>query len=202
MRLGWLPGVAMGVLLALSPHAARPETKRLFTVPPLQWDHDMSGFRPGVTHGPSDIAALTGGIVFGMRPSDVDAKLPSPAKNLSWETMPFATEYPEDVRYFWVRFAAAPAPHAENGHCVGAPSYVVFFFRAGHLFRMSWRLLPDESCPSPRAAAEDIYAKWLAIDRSAAVSTHYSPNQAEVVEVTDPTADELLPIRWDNRKRR
>jgi hypothetical protein len=193
--------VTLAAGLALSLPAAA-ETKQILSIPPIQWDHEMATFHPGVVHGPSDVANLTGGITFGMRPSEVDVHLPAPAKNLTWENLPFATEYPEDVRYFWTRFSVAPPPHPADGHCVGAQSYVVFFFRNAHLFRISWRLLPDDACPSPRAAAEDLYAKWLEIDRSVALTTHYAPNQAEVVEATDPAVDELVPIRWDNRKRR
>lgn len=199
LRLSWF--VTLAACLALSVPAAA-ETRQILSVPPIQWDHDMTTFRPGVTHGPSDVSALTGGIMFGMRPSEVDARLPAPIKNLAWDNLPFATEYPENVRYFWTRFSAAPPPHPDDGHCAGAASYVVFFFRNDRLFRVSWRLLPDDSCPNPRAAATDIYARWLTIDRSAALATHYAPNQAEVVEVTDPTIDELVPIRWENRKRR
>ena len=57
--------------------------------------------------------------------------------------------------------------------CVGANSYIVFLFRQRGLFRISWRLPEDAGCPSTRAAAEDIFGRYLAIDRSAALATHY-----------------------------
>ena len=70
------------------------------------------------------------------------------------------------------------------------------------LFRISWRLLPDDECPSTRAAADEIYARYLAIDGIAALASHYRAGKAEVVEVTDPSVDYLIPYRWTNRQGR
>lgn len=199
---GRLAGACIGLAVTLTSAFGATETKPILTVPPMQWDARMSRFHPGVIQGPTDVANLTGGIVFGLSPGEVDSHMPTPVLGLTWENLPFATEYLSDVRYFWVRFSAAPAPHPRVENCAGSSSYVVFFFRNRRLFRISWRLLADETCASPRAAAEDIYASWLSIDRRTAFVTHYSPNQAEVVEVTDPGANDLIPIRWENRKRR
>jgi len=181
---------------------ALAETKRIFALPPTQWDNAMSTERPARIFGPSDLSNLTGGIVFGLSPAGVNERLPTPAPGVEWGDLPFANEYPGDVRYFWVRFDAIRDAGNAPADCVGASSYVVFLFRNRALFRVSWRLLPDKDCPSPRAAAEDIYGRYLAIDRSVSLATHYRAGKAEAVEITDPNADDLMPYRWANRQRR
>jgi hypothetical protein len=195
LRLSWL------AVLLLAGTQASAETKRIFTVPPLQWDNAMSRDRPAQIHGPTDLGNLTGGIVFGLSPIEVNTRLASPAQGIALGRLPFANEYPDDVRYFWVRLDAMRELRAGINACMGRNSYVVFLFRQAGLFRISWRLLPDDDCPSPEAAAEDIYARYLAIDRAAALATHYHAGKAEAVEVTDPAADYLIPYRWTNRQR-
>jgi hypothetical protein len=182
--------------------AASAETKRIFVIPPTQWDNAMSRDRPAFIQGASDIGNLTGGIAFGLSPADVNARLPTPTPGIDWASLPFANEYPDDVRYFWVRMDAVRDLRAGINACVGANSYIVFLFRDRGLFRISWRLLPDKDCPSTRDAAEDIYARYLTIDRSASLATHYHARNAEAVEITDPNADYLTQYRWANRQRR
>lgn len=200
MRLVWpfLPLLA----LVLPDTGAWAETKRIFPLPPIQWDNRVSRERPAQTHGPSDIANLTGGIVFGMSPAEVNRMLATPTAGLDRQGLPFANEYQEEVRYFWSRLEAVPALREGLTGCVGANSHAVFLFRNSGLFRISWRLLPDADCPSPVAAAEGLFARYLAIDAAASVATHYHTGKADVVEITDPQADLLLPVRWDNRVRR
>jgi hypothetical protein len=178
------------------------ETKRIFAVPPTQWDNGMSRDRPAQVHGASEIGNQTGGVVFGMSPSEVNAKLPVPIPGTEWAELPFANEYPGDVRYFWLRLDATRALRDGIKGCAGANSYVVFLFTNSALFRISWRLLPDKDCASPRAAAEDVFARYLAIDGPASLTTHYLAGNADVVEVTDPTVDYLIPYRWANLRHR
>ena len=187
------------VLFALPAWA---ETKRIFAVPEQEWDHLMSQGHPARIFTPTDLSDLTGGILFGLSPTEVNTRLPSPAPGIDWASLPFANEFPEVVRYFWVRPDAAPALAKGIEGCVGAASYVVFLFRRHGLFRISWRLLPDTECPSTTEAAEDVFARYLAIDRTISIATHYRAGGAEVVEITDPNADYLLPYRWTNRKPR
>jgi hypothetical protein len=194
--------VLLGCLLTSLIQTAAAETKRIFTVPPRQWDHTMSLDRPARVLGSSDLANLTGGIVFGLSPAEVNAKLPTPTPGVEWANLPFANEFPDEVRYFWVRLDAVREPRDGINACSGANSYIVFLFRKRGLFRISWRLLPDNDCPSVRAAAEDIYARYLAIDGGASIAIHYRAGNADVVEVTDPTVDYLIPYRWANRQRR
>jgi hypothetical protein len=189
-------------MLSLLPEEAGADTKRIFAVPPIQWDNLMTRDRPARIYGPSDFGNLTGGILFGLSPSDVNAKLPTPAPDVEWAGLPFANEFPEDVRYFWVRLDMVPELRDGVLGCAGTNSYVVFLFREQGLFRISWRLLQDASCPSAYDAAQEIYGRYLAIDRAVAVAVHYHAGNAEVVEVTDPDADELIPYRWENRRRR
>ena len=196
------PGLLWSVVLVISLTAAAAETRRIFAVPPTRWDHSMSRDQPAQILGPSDLANLTGGIVFGLSPAGVNAKLPAPAPGVEWIDLPFASEYPDEVRYFWVRFDAVRESLAGGTDCTGVASYVVFLFRDRGLFRISWRLLPDDQCPSTRAAAEEIYARYLAVDSTASLASHYRAGKAEVVEVTDPRVDYLIPYRWANRQRR
>ena len=155
-REGGLRRTFMASLAALafsSPApAAEAETQRIFALPALQWDAGLSRDRLARSFGPSDLANLTGGIVFGLTPSQVNARLPTPASGIEWASLPSANEYPEDVRYFWVRLDAVKEPRAGIQGCTGANSYVVFLFSARGLFRMSWRLLPDATCAAPRQA--------------------------------------------------
>lgn len=181
---------------------AMAETKPIFVVPPTQWDNSMSRDRPAQIHGASDLGNLTGGLLFGLSPSEVNARLLTPRPGTEWAELPFANEYPGDVRYFWVRLDATRALRDGVKGCVGANSYVVFLFTNAAMFRVSWRLLPDQDCPSPHAAAEEIFARYLAIDGSASLTTHYLAGNADVVEVTDPTVDYLIPYRWANLRRR
>ncbi|HEX3993884.1 MAG TPA: hypothetical protein VHX39_22155 [Acetobacteraceae bacterium] len=182
--------------------AARAQTTRIFAVPPTRWDNAMSRDQPAQILGSSDLANLTGGIVFGLSPAEVNAKLTAPTPGVEWISLPFASEYPDEVRYFWVRFDAVRESPGASTACTGANSYIVFLFRDRGLFRISWRLLPDDTCASTRAAAEDIYARYLAIDGPAALASHYRAGKAEVVEVTDPNVHYLIPYRWANRQQR
>jgi hypothetical protein len=182
--------------------AAPGQTTRIFAVPPTRWDNAMSRDQPAQILGASDLANLTGGIVFGLSPSEVNAQLPAPAPGVEWTALPFAAEYPDEVRYFWVRFDALRQPPGASTACTGANSYIVFLFRDRGLFRISWRLLPDDTCPSTGAAAEDIYARYLAIDGPVTLASHYRAGKAEVVEVTDPNVHYLIPYRWANRQQR
>ncbi len=198
-RIGVLAAL---VLMGLAPRQVAAEGKRLFVMPPIQWDEALSRDRQAQTLGSSDLANLTGGITFGMSPAQVNARLPAPAPGVEWGGLPSAGEYPEDVRYFWVRLDALKDPRKFIQGCAGANSYVVFLFRERGLFRISWRLLPDGDCASPLDAARDVFARYLSIDGRAALAVHYRPNKADVVDVTDPNAGYLIPYRWENRQRR
>jgi hypothetical protein len=176
--------------------AAVAETKPIFAVPATRWDHLMSREQPSQVIGPSDFSKLTGGIVFGQSPAEVNAKLPTPVPGIEWAELPIATEYPNEVRYFWVRFAAVPPALAGITACKGVTSHIVFLFRDRALFRISLRLLPDDRCPSTRAAAQEFFARYLTIDGSVALASHYQTGNAEVVEVTDPGVGYLIQYRW------
>ena len=195
-------GLSLAIMAVLPWVRASAETKQIFTIPPIQWDAAMARDKPALAFGPSDLAALTGGIVFGLPPARVSAMMPNPAAGMDWASLPFANEYPNDVRYFWARLEDVRALREGIKGCVGANSYVVFLFSNRGLFRISWRLPPDASCPSPSGAALDLYARYLSLDGAAAVATHYRANKTEAVEITDPGAGYLMPFRWENRQRR
>ena len=171
-------------------------------IPPILWDRTMSRDRPAWIHGPTTLGAMTGGVTFGLSAVEVNGHLPMPAEGIDWDALPFANEYPEEVRYFWTRLDGVTDLKEGISGCTGTNSHVVFLFRVRGLFRVSWRLMPDAACPSTRAAAEGLYARYLGIDRAGALSTHYRAGRAEVVEITDPNAGYLIPYRWTNRQRR
>lgn len=194
--LGW-------AALAGQPAAAQPDetTKRLLIPPPLQWDSAVASFRSGYRQTLSDFAALTGGIVFGLKPPEVNALLPDPAPRLDWHTLPLAPEFPEDVRYFWVRLGKGRVLGATIDSCVGEASYLVLLFRARGLFRISYRLIPDSTCPSVADAASAIMAHYVRIDPEIALAMHYRNGNADVVDIVDPGSGHLRTIRWQQRRR-
>ena len=201
-RRAALAGLMLAIFSVWTTPARAAETKTLFTVPPIRWNREMSRDRPAQIHGATELGNLTGGIVWGASPAEVNARLPIPLPGLDRATLPFANEDPNDIRYFWVRLDSVKDLREDLTGCIGTNSHVVFLFRPRGLFRVSWRLLPDAACPSILAAAEGLFARYLTIDQQAVLTTHYRPNKAEVVEITDPAASFLIPIRWENRGRR
>ena len=173
-----------------------PPSVRIFTPPPIRWDHAMGAGAPALYQGRSDLTALTSGLSFGMQPEDVNELLGTPYQSLFWGNMPQATEFPGDVRYFWVRVDDAGTLRMGSKGCSGAGSYLVFLFTNKGLFRLSYRLVPDKACPSVNETARDIFARYVTIGSRVALSVRYRTGSAEVVDVTDPGASFLIPVRW------
>ena len=169
---------------------------RIFLPPPMSWDREMANMRPALSQGRSDFVAVTGGVAFGMRAEDVNALLPKPYAGMSWDAMSQALEYPGDVRYFWVPFNEAGPLQAGTKRCAGDGSYVVFLFNQTALFRLSYRLVPDQSCPSVKETARDIFGRYITIGETVTLTSRYHTGTAEVVDITDPSASFLIPIRW------
>ena len=190
--------LATALLIAISPlpGKAQEATKRIFLPPPLQWDHDMLTSRPALRQTATDVSNLTGGIVFGMLPGEVNARLPDPYPGMTWSVMPQAPEFPGDVRYFWARMDAAGSLRLGLPDCAGNGSYLVFLFSTKGLFRLSYRLVPDKACPDVAAMAQDLFARYVTLGSELVVSQHYRTGSAQVVDVTDSTAGYLVPIRW------
>jgi len=184
------PAAAQGV--AATPVAA----PRIYVPPPLQWDIAMFTPKPALQQMASDFGLLTGGLVFGMTPGAANAKLPNPLPNQTWNTLQSANEYPGDVRYFWLRLNTLPEFLGSGPTCGGSASYVVFLFSQRGLFRLSFRLVPDPSCPNVTDAALLLFARFVGIGPTVALSVHYRTRDAQVVDVTDPSASFLIPIRW------
>jgi len=61
---------------------------------------------------------------------------------------------------------------------------------------VSWRFLPDATCPDPSDAAEGLYAAFVPFASVVVVSALYATGPAEVVDVTAPNAGPLTPVRW------
>ncbi|HEY0185722.1 MAG TPA: hypothetical protein VGC09_23205 [Rhodopila sp.] len=193
------PQPATGSARAPGPQvsAARAASlKRVFLPPPLQWDGTMLNARPALRQSAADLAGLTGGIAFGMSPQEVNARLPNPYSGLSWEALPAATEYPGDVRYFGVPIARSGALHIAGAACLGDASYVVFLFNTRGLFRLSYRLVADNGCVDTDTAAQMIFARYVPIGQSVALSMRYRAGNTDVVDLTDPTAGSLILTRW------
>lgn len=175
--------------------------KRLMVVPPLQWDATATTPRPAIRQMPSDFSKLTGGIIFGLKSHEVNALLPDPGLGRDWHNLPLAPEFPEDVRYFWIKIGAAGILDTGITGCVGEASYLVFLFRSRGLFRISYRFIPDSLCPSLADAASAVMARYATIDPDLALATHYRNGNAEVVDIVDPGSGHLRTIRWQQRRR-
>jgi hypothetical protein len=202
---------AMLLMLAASPACAQPAAapaaaasaaprpepaKPIFLPPPLQWDSAMASSRPALQQTATDFANLTGGIAFGLSPSQVNVRLPDPYPGLSWDRLPAANEYPGEVRYFGVPLERAGTLRMGLAECAGAGSYVVLLFTGNGLFRLSYRLTPDRTCTDTNAAAQAIFARYVTIGETVALSVRYRTGATQVVDVTDPTAGYLIPTRW------
>jgi hypothetical protein len=176
----------------------QPPAKRILVVPPLQWDAMLSSFHAALHQTIADFTALTGGIAFGMAPSEVNDTLSEHADTVDWQSLSKADEFPDDVRYFWIPLARSGALRDGIAGCAGSGSYVVFLFRRQGLFRISYRLTPDQSCRDVSAAASDIFARYVGIDPTVALAVHYRTGSADVIDVTDPAVSYLIPVRWQN----
>jgi hypothetical protein len=195
---------AILLMLAASPAYAQPASapataepvKRIFVPPPVQWDNAMSSFRSALQQTAMDLANLTGGIVFGMSPGNVNAHLPEPYAGLSWTALPLASEYPGEVRYFGAAIDRVGTLRMNLTACTGKASYLVFLFNSNGLFRLSYRLSADRTCPDTAEAAREIFARYVPIGQSVAMSVRYQTGKTQVVDVTDPAAGYLIPTRW------
>jgi hypothetical protein len=192
------PGrTAMLLMLAATQAYAQPAPiKRIFVPPPVQWDHTMETFGPALQQTATDFANLTGGLAFGMSPAQVNALLPDPLPSLSWGDLSLANEYPGEVRYFGVPIDRAGALRMNLTACPGATSYLVLLFTSTGLFRLSYRLIADKGCPDTDEAAREIFARYVPIGQTVALSDRYRTGKTRVVDVTDPTAGYLIPTRW------
>jgi hypothetical protein len=193
---------AMLFMLAASQACAQPATlatataKRIFVPPPVQWENGMLSYRPALQQTPADFANLTGGIAFGMSPSDLNATLPEPYPGMSWNALSLASEYPGEVRYFGVPIGVAGALRMDLTGCTGTGSYLVFMFSARGLFRLSYRLVADKVCGDANEAAQRILGRYVPIGQTVALSVRYRTGKTEVVDITDPNAGYLTPVRW------
>ncbi len=186
--------------LPAAPAMVRPDDSdspvRIFLPPPNSWDHDMANMRPALSQGRSDFTAVTGGIAFGTRAEEVNAQIPKPYAGINWGALPQALEYPGDVRYFYVPFNDAGVLTVGTKRCAGDGSYVVFLFNQTALFRISYRLVPDKACPSVKETARDIFARYIIVGETVTLTGRYHTGSAEVVDITDPNASFLIPVRW------
>lgn len=205
-RLRLTRGLAALALLAggsaLTPAAAQDEniTVPILAPPPSAWDSGMLSGRPLFSQTVTDFSALTGGILFGMGPAEVNGRMPNPAKGIVWGVLPSAAEFPDDVRYFWIRFDDARDLRMGTTACVGSDSYIVFLFQSRGLFRISYRLVPDVACPRPADAALQIFSRYVTISTDLALSVHYRAGAMEIVDVSDATASRyLMATRWQPR---
>jgi hypothetical protein len=170
--------------------------KRIFTPAPVQWDHDMLSFRPALQYTATDFANLTGGLAFGMSPTQVNARLADRHPGVSWSELLPANEYPGDVRFLAVPIDRAGVLRMDLTACAGNASAIILLFTGKGLFRLSYRLTGDRKCPDTNEAAQEIFARYVPIGQTVAMSMRYRAGKTQVIEITDPLADLLAPIRW------
>jgi hypothetical protein len=179
-----------------APVAETGSGQHILLPPPLQWDNAMLSYHSALQQSATDFLNLTGGLAFGMSPSALNAKLPEPYPDLSWAGLALANEYPGEARRFGVPIRAAGALRMDVSACTGATSYLVFLFKANGLFRLSYRLTPDKTCTDTNEAARQIFARYIPLGPSVAYSVRYRTGKTQVVDITDPAADTLVPVRW------
>jgi hypothetical protein len=179
-----------------APTAVAGSAKRIFLPPALQWDHAMLGYHAASQQTAADFAGLAGGLAFGMSPEALNARLSEPYAGLSWNTLSPANEYPAEAWYFGVQMGSVGVLRLDLTACTGGGSYLVFLFNTNGLFRISYRLAADEICPDTNEAAQQIFARYVSLGRGVAASTRYRTGQTHVVDITDPTAGALIPVRW------
>jgi hypothetical protein len=185
-----------GAVAPQGPMVPQGQTLHVFVPPPLEWNNRTMVARPSLQQSSHDLAVMNGDVVFGMTPEQVAGQIPGIPAGLNWNTLRTAREYSSDVRYFWVRLDELPLWRAMMHSCIGSPSYAAFLFSGNGLFRISFRLLPDAACPSVTDAAVELFSHYISIGPGVALSVRYRSMQAEVVDVTDPTAASLIPVRW------
>lgn len=198
--------LALPLLLAAAPAFAQllpppvpqapPAPLHILLPPPVQWTHDMLNYTPALRQTGSDLANLTNGVKFGMTPEELNATLPDPLPRQQLADLPLANEYPDEVHYFGVPIAAAGGLRMNVAACMGNGSYVVFLFSSKGLFRISYRLVSDKSCPDTSRAARAVLAAYVPLGLSVALSSRYRTVSTEVVDITDPGASFLIPVRW------
>ncbi|HXT79389.1 MAG TPA: hypothetical protein VN702_07490 [Acetobacteraceae bacterium] len=181
------------------PVRAQQPAKRILAMPALQWDSTLSSFHTARHQTIADFSALTGGVGFGMSPSEVDNALADPLHGVSWDSLPKSADFTDDIRSFQLPLARAAGLRTGIAGCTGTDSTVVLLFRRQGLFRISYRFFPDASCRDVSGAASDIFARFVGIDRSVALAVHYRTGSADVVDVNDPGVSYLVPIRWHAR---
>lgn len=173
----------------------------ILIAPPMTWDNSMSLTKPSLGQTVTNFGLVSGGMVFGMKPEEVNARLPSPVAGINWTVLPPAAEFIAEVRYFWARLDGLSGLRGDITACTGRNSYVVFLFQPRGLFRLSFRLVPDPGCPNPGEAASEIFRRFVAIDWNIAQSVHYRAGETEIVDVTDPASGSLTTVRWQPRVR-
>ena len=156
----------------------------------------MFSVRPAERQTASSLATLTGGISFGMSPAALNAVLPVTHPGLSWTGLALANEFPGEARMFGVPLASAGPLRMNLTACTGAGSYVVFLFTSNGLFRISYRLATDGTCTDTNEAAQQIFARYVAVGQEVACSVRYRTGQTWVVDISDPAAGDLIPVRW------
>ncbi|HUB11084.1 MAG TPA: hypothetical protein VMB34_03930 [Acetobacteraceae bacterium] len=171
-------------------------TKRILVLPALQWNDTASTWHYAVLPDAGQITSLLGGLQFGMSPEQVGQHLPDRNGALHWDDLPDAKEFSQDVRYVWLPMQAVNTLLGPVKSCFGRQSYLVVLLFDKALFRVSWRFMPDATCPNPRAASEELYSAFLPLAPSVAISARYTAGYAEVVDVTAPDAGALIPVHW------
>jgi hypothetical protein len=195
-RVASPPGVSAPVSPPQGAAADGGSGKRILLPPPLQWDAVMLAFQPALQQTASDFANLTGGLLFGMSPSALNAKLAEPYAGVSWNALSLANEFPGEARMFGVPVATAGVLRMNATACTGANSFAVFLFKANGLFRISYRLTGDRTCSDTDTAAQQIYARYVTLGTNVAYSVRYKTGRTQVVDISDPAADTLAPVRW------
>lgn len=194
LRATTLIGVALLTSAAVASETS-DRNKPIMVLPPRQWDAMGVASHIAVQQSASDLARVMGGLTFGLKPEEVSRRLPKSSGELHWNGLPVAKGFHEEVRLVRMPVQDAGTLRARITACFGEQSHVVLLFRNNALFRVSWRFVPDGNCPNPLDAAEQLFAAYVPIAGTIAVSTLYRAGSVTLVDVTDPGAGALVAQR-------
>jgi hypothetical protein len=187
---------ALASVAGVAAAAQTPDTtKHILVLPPLQWDDMGVSWHPIGQETASDLARVMGGLRFGLKPEEVSQRLPKLGAELHWADLPVAKEFHADVRFVRMPMQEAGKLSPPVTACFGASSYLALLFHDNALFQVSWRFLPDQNCPNLHDAADAVYAVYVPLAATIAISTHYRTGAVEVVDVTAPDAGPLAAQR-------
>jgi hypothetical protein len=145
----------------------------------------------------AEAGAFPLGLHLGMTPEAVNNSLAHPLASVAPEALtPVSYLGPDAVVSFAIPMSQAGDLRPAIVSCFGATSQIVFQFDAGRLYTISFRFARDGACLDPRAAADELYQRLLAIPFAIMPSSHYRVGDIDVVDAWDPSVSTVIRRPW------